>query len=123
MPSPRRSGGPQGGQDEDGNDVSVLWPWGLAWLGVAGAIGVLYLFKPRQFRVEFSSLWLWERSGEEERVRSLWQWLRAPLAADLAATGRHPGRTGAGAAGGRGAAADDGPCGAAGGCLGQYARR
>ena len=67
------------GQDEDGNDVSVLWPWGLAWLGVAGAIGVLYLFKPRQFRVEFSSLWLWERSGEEERIRSLWQWLRRHL--------------------------------------------
>ena len=59
--------------------MSVLWPWGLAWLGVAGAIGVLYLFKPRQFRVEFSSLWLWERSGEEERVRSLWQWLRRHL--------------------------------------------
>ena len=59
--------------------MSVLWPLGLAWLGVAGAIGVLYLFKPRQFRVEFSSLWLWERSGEEERVRSLWQWLRRHL--------------------------------------------
>ncbi len=59
--------------------MSVLWPWGLAWLGVAGAIGALYLFKPRQFRVEFSSLWLWERSGEEERIRSLWQWLRRHL--------------------------------------------
>ena len=59
--------------------MSVLWPWGLAWLGVAGAIGVLYLFKPRQFRVEFSSLWLWERSGEQERIRSLWQWLRRHL--------------------------------------------
>ena len=59
--------------------MSVLWPWGLAWLGVAGAIGTLYLFKPRQFRVEFSSLWLWERSGEEERIRSLWQWLRRHL--------------------------------------------
>ncbi len=59
--------------------MSVLWPWGLAWLGVAAAIGALYLFKPRQFRVEFSSLWLWERSGEEERIRSLWQWLRRHL--------------------------------------------
>ena len=59
--------------------MSVLWPLGLAWLGVAGAIGVLYLFKPRQFRVEFSSLWLWERSGEQERIRSLWQWLRRHL--------------------------------------------
>ncbi|MAG35511.1 MAG: hypothetical protein CL878_04600 [Dehalococcoidia bacterium] len=59
--------------------MSVLWPLGLAWLGVAAAIGALYLFKQRQFRVEFSSLWLWERSGEEERIRSLWQWLRRHL--------------------------------------------
>lgn len=59
--------------------MSLLNPWALAWLALAGPVVLMYFLKLKRKKVTVASTWLWSRSIQDIRVNAPFQKLRSSL--------------------------------------------